>query len=151
MSIFTSEQIDEFMSAINFLRSEIFALDEKYANQNITHENKWLYLKGFDYSFNFYEDFTKNLKTNLNLGGEDIYYADQVWDSFFGKYGFSIRQVSPFFNDEYVEFYFADDNSRKLEKVTEILTKFRFVRLNQDLASDTLPNTTQTSKNKPKI
>ena len=67
MSIFTSEQIDEFMSAINFLRGEILALDGKYAKENITHEEKWLYLKGFDYAFNFYEDFTKNLKTKILL------------------------------------------------------------------------------------
>lgn len=133
MSFFTAEKIEEFMSAIDFLRGEIVALDEKYANQNVTHEKKWLYSKGFDYSFNFYEDFTENLRTNLNLGGEDIYYADQVWEIFFEKYGFSIKQVSPFFNDDYVKFYFSDSFSSKVEKVTNILTHFRHSRLEEEL------------------
>lgn len=150
MSIFTSEQIDEFMSAINFLRGEILALDGKYAKENITHEEKWLYLKGFDYAFNFYEDFTKNLKTNLHLGGEDIYYADQVWAIFFEKYGFNIRQVSPFFNDEYVKFYFADDYDGKVRKVLDILTGFRRASIEDALSANNSKNLLQ-KKNQLKI
>lgn len=133
MSFFTSHQIDEFNQMIDSLKEEIFSLDEKLSTQNITHKKKWLYSKGFDYDFNFYDDFTKNLKTNLNLGGEDIFYCDQLWAEFKEKYEFSVKEISPFFNVDYVKFYFADNYEAKVKKVNEILTKYRFVRLKIEL------------------
>ena len=71
MSAFSPQILSEFMEMIHFLKSEILAIDANLSNQSITHEKKWLYSKGFDYDFNFYEDFTQKLKTNLNLGGRE--------------------------------------------------------------------------------
>ncbi|QWD89269.1 hypothetical protein GQ367_02000 [Polynucleobacter sp. MWH-CaK5] len=134
MSAYSPQLLSEFMEMIHFLKSEILAIDANLSNQVITHENKWLYSKGFDYDFNFYEDFTQKLNTNLNLGGEDIFYCDQLWDFFKEKYGFSVKEISPFFNSEYVNFYFSDDYEGKVEKVRFILTKYRVVKLRGDLS-----------------
>jgi hypothetical protein len=41
--------------------------------------------------------------------------------------------VAPFFNDEYVKFYFSDSFSSKVEKVASILTQFRHSRLEEEL------------------
>lgn len=148
MSIFTAEQIQEFKDAIASLARELVVLDEKFLKEKITHKNQWRYCAGFDYDFNFYEDFTKNLRTNQQSGDGEIYYADQLWDSFFEKYDFRLREVSPFFNKEYVDFYFGDEFSGKTEKVINILTKFRQVKLREDLISPLSP---KSMKNKLKI
>lgn len=137
------------MEMIYSLRTEILALDDKLSNQVVTHEKKWLYSKGFDYDFNFYEDFTQTLNTNLNLGGEDIFYCDQLWDFFKEKYGFSVKEISPFFNSEFVNFYFSDDYEGKVEKARVILTKYRVVKLKGDLSLSRESNSL--SKNNLKI
>ena len=150
MNTFPPQLINEFMEMIDFLEAEILSLDEALSKEITRHDNKWLYSKGFDYNFNFYEDFTKNLKTNLDLGGEDIFYSDELWSKFKEKYGFSVREVSPFFNADYIKFYFSDEHERKVAKVRDILTKYRMVslsnKLNSSLNSDSLSH-----KNKLKI
>ena len=133
MSAFSPQFVNEFMEMIYFLKSEVLAIDSNLSNQVVTHEKKWLYSKGFDYDFNFYEDFTQKLHTNLNLGGEDIFYCDQLWNLFKEKYGFSVKEISPFFNSEYVNFYFSDEYEGKVEKVRTILTKYRAVKLRDEL------------------
>jgi hypothetical protein len=150
MNTFSPQLINEFMEMIDFLEAEILSLDEALSKEITRHDNKWLYSKGFDYNFNFYEDFTKNLRTNLDLGGEDIFYSDELWSKFKEKYGFSVREVSPFFNADYIKFYFSDEHERKVAKVQDILTKYRMVslsnKLNSSLNSDSLSH-----KNKLKI
>lgn len=133
--MYSEQLVKEFMMMISSLREEVFILDEKIFLGIFSHQKRWRYSDGFDYDFNFYEDFTKNLKTNLNLGSEDIFYCDQLWTSFEEKYEFSVKEISPFFNSEYFCWYFADDYEGKLKKVNEILTKYRFARLKDELNS----------------